>query len=41
MIVLALSGYRPILDAMKTFAKTLDPLDIEVGVSLQTLFGMQ
>ena len=23
-------GYRPILDAMKTFAKSSDPIDIEV-----------
>ena len=25
-----LAGYRPILDAMKTFAKSSDPIDIEV-----------
>jgi len=32
------TGYRPILDAMKTFAKTSDPLDIEVRASLQNDF---
>ena len=37
MTVLPFSGYRPILDAMKTFAKTSDPLDIEVRASYFTL----
>lgn len=36
MTVLPFSGYRPILDAMKTFAKTSDPLDIEVSVTAFT-----
>ena len=30
-------GYRPILDAMKSFAQTKDPVDIEVRLLLQLL----
>lgn len=30
LFVILLAGYRPILDAMKTFAKSSDPIDIEV-----------
>ena len=30
-------GYRPILDAMKSFAQTKDPVDIEVKFLLQLL----
>ena len=30
-------GYRPILDAMKTFAKSSDPIDIEVFYDLTGL----